>query len=65
MAGFLLVTFYTAMVAAALAVELLFQALGLVPEERNAHTSLVASPQLGGGVLCTSSVALFWTFVSR
>jgi uncharacterized membrane protein YraQ (UPF0718 family) len=35
-AGFLLVTFYTAMVAAALAVELLFQALGLVPEERNA-----------------------------
>jgi uncharacterized protein len=35
-AAFLLVTFYTAMVAAALAVELLFQALGLVPEERNA-----------------------------
>jgi len=35
-AGFLLVTFYTAMVAAALAIELLFQALGLVPEERNA-----------------------------
>jgi hypothetical protein len=35
-AGFLLVTFYTAMVVAALAVELLFQALGLVPEERNA-----------------------------
>ena len=35
-ACFLLVTFYTAMVAAALAVELLFEALGLVPEERNA-----------------------------
>jgi uncharacterized membrane protein YraQ (UPF0718 family) len=35
-AGFLLVTFYTAMVAAALAVELLFQALGLVPQERKA-----------------------------
>jgi uncharacterized protein len=35
-AGFLLVTFYTAMFAAALAVELLFQALGLVPEERMA-----------------------------
>jgi uncharacterized membrane protein YraQ (UPF0718 family) len=35
-AGFLLVTFYVAMVSAALAVELLFQALGLVPEERNA-----------------------------
>jgi len=36
-AGFLLVTFYAAMVGAALTVELLFQALGLVPEERNAE----------------------------
>jgi uncharacterized membrane protein YraQ (UPF0718 family) len=35
-AGFLLGTFYVAMVSAALIVELLFQALGLVPEERNA-----------------------------
>jgi len=35
-AGFLLVTFYTAMVTAALVVEFVFQALGLVPEERNA-----------------------------
>jgi uncharacterized protein len=35
-AGFLLVTFYAAMVGAALIVELVFQALGLVPEERNA-----------------------------
>jgi uncharacterized membrane protein YraQ (UPF0718 family) len=35
-AGFLLITFYAAMVAAALAVEFLFQAAGLVPEERNA-----------------------------
>jgi uncharacterized protein len=35
-AGFLLVTFYAAMVGAALIVELLFQALGFVPEERNA-----------------------------
>jgi uncharacterized membrane protein YraQ (UPF0718 family) len=35
-AGFLLVTFYAAMVAAAFIVELVFQALGLVPEERNA-----------------------------
>lgn len=35
-AGFLLVTFYAAMVGAALAVELLFQAAGLVPEERSA-----------------------------
>jgi uncharacterized membrane protein YraQ (UPF0718 family) len=35
-AGFLLVTFYAAMVGAALAVEFVFQGLGLVPEERNA-----------------------------
>jgi uncharacterized membrane protein YraQ (UPF0718 family) len=35
-AGFLLVTFYAAMVGAALLVEFAFQALGLVPEERNA-----------------------------
>jgi uncharacterized protein len=35
-ACFLLATFYTAMVAAALVVEFAFQALGLVPEERNA-----------------------------
>ena len=35
-AGFLLVTFYAAIVAAALAVEFLFQAAGLVPEERSA-----------------------------
>jgi len=35
-AGFLLATFYLAMVAAALAVEFLFQAAGLVPEERSA-----------------------------
>ena len=36
MAGFLLVTFYVAMVTAALVVELVFQAVGLVPEERTA-----------------------------
>jgi uncharacterized protein len=35
-AGFLLVTFYAAMVGAALLVEFAFQAVGLVPEERNA-----------------------------
>jgi uncharacterized protein len=32
-AGFLLATFYAAMFSAALIVELLFQAVGLVPEE--------------------------------
>jgi uncharacterized membrane protein YraQ (UPF0718 family) len=37
MAGFLFVTFYAAMAAAALIVELIFGALGLVPAQRNAH----------------------------
>ena len=36
MAGFLLATFYAAMVSAGLLVELLFQGAGLVPEERHA-----------------------------
>jgi hypothetical protein len=36
MAGFLLVTFYAAMVAAGLLVELLFGGLGLIPEQRAA-----------------------------
>jgi uncharacterized protein len=36
MAGFLLASFYAAMVAASLIVEFAFQGLGLVPEERNA-----------------------------
>jgi hypothetical protein len=36
MSLFLLATFYTSMVAAGLIVEVLFQALGLVPDERNA-----------------------------
>src|SRR6202035_5225422 len=37
MAAFLLVTFYTAMALAALAIEFLFQAAGLVPAERHAQ----------------------------
>jgi hypothetical protein len=36
MAGFLLATFYAAMVTAGLVVELLFEAVGLVPDERSA-----------------------------
>jgi len=36
MAGFLFVTFYVAMAAAALLVELFFAALGLIPRLRNA-----------------------------
>jgi uncharacterized protein len=35
MAGFLLVTFYAAMVAAGLIVEFAFDGLGLIPSERN------------------------------
>ncbi len=37
MAGFLFVTFYAAMAAAALVVELIFGALGLIPTQRNAR----------------------------
>jgi len=37
MAGFLFVTFYAAMAAAALIVELIFGGLGLVPQQRNAR----------------------------
>ena len=37
MAGFLLATFYVGMVAAALAVEILFSAAGLIPSTRSAH----------------------------
>ena len=36
MAGFLFVTFYVAMAVAAFLVELLFAALGLIPQQRNA-----------------------------
>jgi uncharacterized membrane protein YraQ (UPF0718 family) len=39
MAGFLFVTFYAAMAGAALVVELIFGALGLVPAERNARVA--------------------------
>ncbi len=37
MAGFLFVTFYAAMAGAALIVELIFGALGLIPAQRNAR----------------------------
>ena len=39
MAGFLFVTFYAAMAGAALIVELIFDALGLVPAQRNARVA--------------------------
>jgi uncharacterized protein len=63
MAGFLFVTFFAAMAAAALVVELLFAGLGLIPEERRAkvemaHVSLdyttvlnIAFPVLGAVVV--------------
>jgi uncharacterized membrane protein YraQ (UPF0718 family) len=37
MAGFLFVTFYAAMAGAALVVELIFGAFGLIPTQRNAR----------------------------
>jgi uncharacterized protein len=40
MAAFLLVTFFAAMAAAALVVELLFAGLGLIPDERNAKVEM-------------------------
>jgi uncharacterized membrane protein YraQ (UPF0718 family) len=39
MAGFLLVTFYAAMAAAAFVVEVVFGALGLIPQARNARVA--------------------------
>jgi hypothetical protein len=42
MAGFLLATFYTTMVAAGLIVEFLFQGLGLTPTERNAKVEMAS-----------------------
>jgi len=42
MAGFLLATFYGAMVAAGLIVELLFQGAGLVPRQRHAKVQTAA-----------------------
>jgi ABC-type nickel/cobalt efflux system permease component RcnA len=42
MAGFLLATFYAAMVAAGLAVEFLFEALGIEPHARNAKVEMAS-----------------------
>ncbi len=42
MAVFLLVTFYVTMAAAGLAVEFLFQVLGIVPTERNAKVDMAS-----------------------
>jgi uncharacterized membrane protein YraQ (UPF0718 family) len=66
-AGFLLATFYAAMVAAALAVEFLFQAAGLVPEERSAkiveaNVTWNYTTILNIVFLCLAA-ALVWRFV--
>lgn len=42
MAGFLLATFYAAIVAAGLLVDLVFEALGLAPSERNAKVEMAS-----------------------
>jgi uncharacterized membrane protein YraQ (UPF0718 family) len=42
MAGFLLATFYVSMAGAGLAVELLFQVLGITPTERNAEVRMAS-----------------------
>jgi uncharacterized protein len=42
MAGFLLATFYAAMVAAGLVVDLVFEGLGLVPSERHAKVEMAS-----------------------
>jgi uncharacterized membrane protein YraQ (UPF0718 family) len=67
MAGFLFVTFYIAMAAAALLVELLFAALGLIPQQRNA---LVAEASIGWDYTTWLNIAflalalyLVWRFV--
>src|SRR5213083_329090 len=69
MAGFLLVTFYSTMVTAGLAVELLFQVFGLIPSERNAkvieasvtwnYTTVLNS------VFLTLAALLVWRYFRR
>src|SRR6266702_7022040 len=67
MAGFLFVTFYAAMAAAALMVELIFVALGLVPAQRNARV-VEASITLNyttvlNVVFLTLAAVLVWRFL--
>jgi len=69
MAGFILVTFYAAMVCAGLIVEFLFQGLGLTPTERNAKvvTARVAwnySTYLNI-VFLTLAAVLVWRYFRR
>jgi hypothetical protein len=67
MAGFLFVTFYAAMAAAALLVELLFAALGLIPQQ---HNALVVEASIAWNYTTWLNIAflvlaayLIWRFV--
>jgi uncharacterized membrane protein YraQ (UPF0718 family) len=67
MSLFLLATFYAAMVVAGLAVELLFGALGLIPDERNARV-VEASIQLNyttvlNVIFLILAAVLVWRFL--
>jgi uncharacterized membrane protein YraQ (UPF0718 family) len=69
MAGFILVTFYAAMVAAGLVVEFLFEGLGLEPTARNAkvvtaHVSWNYSTYLNVVFLAVAAV-LMWRYFRR
>jgi hypothetical protein len=68
-AGFILVTFYAAMVAAGLVVEFLFKGLGLQPTVRNAkvvtaHVSWNYSTYLNVVFLVVAAV-LMWRYFRR
>ena len=69
MAGFLLVTFYTAMVGAGLIVEFLFDGLGLIPSERKAKV-VEASVTLNyttvlNIIFLTLAALLIWRYFRR
>ena len=57
MTGFLLVTMYAAMVAAALAVEVLFGAAGLIPAEHGRRAQVEGFVLAGLGLLPDSACA--------
>jgi uncharacterized protein len=69
MAGFILVTFYAAMVAASLIVELAFQVLGIVPTERDAKVVEASVTwnytTILNIVFLALAAVLVWRFVSK
>ena len=69
MAGFLLATFYAAMVAAGLIVEFVFDALGLIPSERKAKV-IEASVTLNyttvlNIIFLALAAVLLWRYFAR